>query len=216
MKFTKTLLIAASCVMMMGATSAFAAENAAEPAQPTKLIGGIRHMLPAKADQVQITRGEIVEIDGDKIVVKGEGNQKVVAAMVSDKTYIVNGKNGKEKALKNLKVGQKVTAYYSSVMTRSLPPQSRAYAIVLNRSDEKNLHKDYQFFAVEKATLAEDGKSIRVLNTNNDLIATIDADACKDFAKIKAGDKLLLKYSIVAMSLPGLTNAEKAIILPEK
>lgn len=213
MKIMRNFLIAASCIMMLGATAALAAEQQAEP---VKVIGGVRTTLPVKLNQVQITRGEIVEVNGDKIVVKGEGNQPLVAAIISDKTYIVKGSNGKDRDLEDLKVGKRVTVYYSSVMTRSLPPQAKAYAVVLNRSGEKDLHKDYQFFFVEKATLADDGKSVKVLNTNNDLIATIDADACKNFADIKAGDKLLLKYSIVAMSLPGLTNAEKAIILPEK
>ena len=213
MKIMRNFLIAASCVMMLGATTALAAEAQTEP---TKVIGGVRTTLPVKLNQVQITRGEIVEVNGDKIVVKGEGNQPLVAAIISDKTYIVKGSNGKDRDLDDLKVGKRVTVYYSSVMTRSLPPQAKAYAVVLNRSSKKDLHKDYQFFVVEKATLADDGKSVKVLNTNNDLIATIDADACKNFADIKAGDKLFLKYSIVAMSLPGLTNAEKAIILPNK
>lgn len=213
MKIMRNFLITASCVMMLGATTALAAEAQTEP---TKVIGGIRTTLPVKLNQVQITRGEIVEVNGDKIVVKGEGNQPLVAAIISDKTYIVKGSNGKDRDLDDLKIGKRVTVYYSSVMTRSLPPQAKAYAVVLNRSSEKDLHKDYQFFLVEKVTLADDGKSVKVLNTNNDLIATIDTDACKNFADIKAGDKLLLKYSIVAMSLPGLTNAEKAIILPNK
>lgn len=213
MKIMKSFLVAASCIMMLGATALAAEAQPEQKAEPVKVIGGIRHMLPVRNQQVLVTRGEIVEIDGDKIVVKGEGNQPVVAAIISDKTYIVNGKNGKDRDMDDLKVGKRVTVYYSARMTRSLPPQTRAYAVVLNRSSEKDLHKDYKFFIVDKATLSDDGKSVKVLNTNNDLIATIDADACENFARIKAGDKLLLKYSMVAMSLPGLTNAEKAIIL---
>lgn len=36
------------------------------------------------------------------------------------------GKNGEDVDLNRLHVGDELTAYYSSISTRSLPPQSRA------------------------------------------------------------------------------------------
>ena len=102
-----------------------------------------------------------------------------------------------------------MTVFYSAQTTRSLPAESHALAIVIGEREAAP-----SFIEVVEAKLSADGKSMTVLNNNNDLIATIGSDACKDFAKIKKGDKLLLWSHTVTMSLPGLTNAEKVIILP--
>lgn len=53
-----------------------------------------------------------------------------------------------------------------------------------------------------------------LLNNTNDVITTITADSCEKFADIQAGDKLLVWSRIMTMSLPGMTNAEKVVILP--
>ena len=81
-------------------------------------------------------------------------------------------------------MGQEVVAYYSARMTRSLPPQAQAYAIIIG-----DVRKEYlpQFFVVDQVQKAKDGSCVRVLNSTNDLIARIDKYACKDFASIKAG-----------------------------
>ena len=133
----------------------------------------------------------------------------MVAAIVDRDTYVVEGANGKLRLPYALKEGQKVTAYYSATMTRSMPPQSHALAIVIEDSEEPA-----SFFEVAQASLAKDGSYVTVLNTNNDVIATIDANACADFAKIKKGDKLLVWSSMMTMSLPAQTHAEKVVVLP--
>ena len=96
------------------------------------------------------------------------------------------------------------------MMTRSLPAQSHAYAVIIGEPDEKTA----AYFEVAQAALASDGSYVTVLNSNNDLIATVDAKACKDFAKLKKGDKLLLWSSFATMSLPAQTNADKVVVLP--
>ena len=131
-----------------------------------------------------------------------------MAAEVDRDTYIID-ENAKLRLPYALKVGQTVTVFYSAQTTRSLPAQSHALAIVIGEREAAP-----SFIEVAEAKLSADGKSMTVLNNNNDLIATISSDACKDFAKIKKGDKLLLWSHMVTMSLPGLTNAEKVIILP--
>ena len=153
--------------------------------------------------------GAITEIDGNKVVIRGEG-QECVVALVSDATYIVKGAKGKLRTAEELKVGQEVVAYYSARMTRSLPPQAQAFAIIIG-----DVRKDYipQYFVVDQVQKAADGSCVRVLNTTNDIIARIDKDACEDFASIKAGDKLLMWSRVMTMSLPGQTNAEKVVIL---
>ena len=154
------------------------------------------------------TYGKLVAVEDGRYVVEGEGNLHVVAAEVDRDTYIID-ENAKLRLPYALKVGQTVTVFYSAQTTRSLPAQSHALAIVIGEREAAP-----SFIEVGEAKLSADGKSMTVLNNNNDLIATIGSDACKDFAKIKKGDKLLLWSHMVTMSLPGLTNAEKVIILP--
>lgn len=158
------------------------------------------------------TQGRIIAIEGNAITVKGEGYYSEVQVKLYEDTYIVKGRAGKLVKSDLLKIGDEVTVYYSAMATRSLPPQSRAYALVIGKTSE-NLPI---YFPVAKVDKATDGLSVRVLNSNGDLIATIDKKACLEYAKIKKGDELLLWSQIMTMSLPGLTNAEKAVILPVK
>lgn len=205
MKSLKKIALVFSCMALLGAGSAFAAD-AAQSAPLDEVQANPEIM---RAPGTYITRGEIVAVEDGFYVIKGEGSRNMVAAIVDRDTYIVEGASGKLRLPYALKVGQKVTAYYSATMTRSLPPQSHALAIVLEDSEEPA-----SFFEVAQASLAKDGSYVTVLNTNNDVIATIDAAACKDFAKIKKSDKLLVWSSMMTMSLPAQTHAEKVVVLP--
>ncbi|MBR5790263.1 MAG: hypothetical protein IKY40_00780, partial [Phascolarctobacterium sp.] len=147
------------------------------------------------------------EVNENMIVVKGEHN--LIAAMITDETHLLNGKNGKAKKLSSFKVGKEVTVYHSPKMTRSIPAQTVSYAIVLGNNDEKQ----GKYFKVDKVTLSEDGSYVSVIDTNHNLIATIDKKACKDFTSIESGDELIVWYNMMTMSLPARTNAQKALIL---
>ena len=68
-------------------------------------------------------------------------------------------------------------------------------------------------FVVDTVELAEDGKYVTVFSSKQDLMATIDAEACKDYKEIKQGTKLRLWYKFMTMSLPAKTNASRAKIL---
>lgn len=214
MKNIKKPVLTLACMMLM-ANSVYAAEIPAVssdniPQQKIEQKVEEQEMAPLAVRNVLSTSGVITAIDGDKVTVKGEGEFSEVAVIITDDTYIVDGRKGKIKKMKNLKVGKEVTVYYSSKMTRSMPPQTEAFAVVLGQKDEKI----GKFFQVAKVMLNEEDKSVRVLNSNHDVIATIGEDICKDYMTIKEGDSLLLWYDIMTMSLPGQTNAQKAVILP--
>lgn len=196
-----------ACMAMMNMGSAFAAEPAQEAAEkPVTLNVDFQKM---QTPSVLYTYGEIIAVEGDRVIVKGEGHFKMLAAIVGEDTKIVGAKNGKAKKASALKKGRDVIVYYSPVATRSLPPQTKAYAVVVGENDEKA----GKYFVVDQVVMAEDGSYVKLLNSNHDIIATVNADACADYAKIKAGDELLLWYNIMTMSLPGQTNAYKAVIL---
>ena len=203
MKMFKKIIVLASCATMLMAGSAVANAHCCE----------YNNVCDTKAYQTQavqdvlFTSGKIVEVNENMIVVKGEHN--IIAAMISDDTYLLNGKNGKAKKLSSFKVGKEVTVYHSPKMTRSIPPQAEAYAVVLGDNSEKM----GKFFKVEEVTISEDNTYVSVINTNESLIATVDKKANKNFAEIKAGNNLMVWYDMMTMSLPARTNANKVVIL---
>lgn len=206
MKTFKKLSAILACACVLGAGSAWAEDRAVENMSPMDAVQVNPEIM--RAPVMFMTYGKLVAVEDGRYVVEGEGNLRVVAAEVDRDTYIID-ENAKLRLPYALKVGQTVTVFYSAQTTRSLPAQSHALAIVIGEREAAP-----SFIEVAEAKLSADGKSMTVLNNNNDLIATISSDACKDFAIIKKGDKLLLWSHMVTMSLPGLTNAEKVIILP--
>lgn len=206
MKTFKKLSAILACACVLGAGSAWAEDRAVENMSPMDAVQVNPEIM--RAPVMFTTYGKLVAVEDGRYVVEGEDNLRVVAAEVDRDTYIID-ENAKLRLPYALKVGQTVTVFYSAQTTRSLPAQSHALAIVIGEREAAP-----SFIEVAEAKLSADGKSMTVLNNNNDLIATIGSDACKDFAKIKKGDKLLLWSHMVTMSLPGLTNAEKVIILP--
>ena len=203
MKMFKKIFVLASCATMLMAGGAVANANNVE----NKEVPVTKAYQPQAVQEVLFTTGEIIEVNENIIVVKGEHN--LIAAMITDETYLLNGKNGKTKKLSSFKVGKEVTVYHSPKMTRSIPAQTVSYAIVLGSNDEKQ----GKYFKVDKVTLSEDGSYVSVIDTNHNLIATIDKKTCKDFTSIESGDELIVWYNMMTMSLPASTNAQKALIL---
>ena len=203
MKMFKKIFVLASCATMFMAGSAVANANNVE----NKNLPVTKAYQAQAVEEVLFTTGEIIEVNENMIVVKGEHN--LIAAMITDETHLLNGKNGKAKKLSSFKIGKEVTVYHSPKMTRSIPAQTVSYAIVLGSNDEKQ----GRYFKVDKVTLSEDGSYVSVIDTNHNLIATIDKKACKDFTSIESGDELIVWYNMMTMSLPARTNAQKALIL---
>ena len=206
MQAIKKLSLALVCVAALGMGTAVAAGAAVDA--PLDAVQADPQVM--RAPGTYITSGKIVAIEDGLYIIKGDGSRPQVAAVVDRDTYVVEGKSGRLRLPMALKVGQRVTAYYSANMTRSLPPQSHAMAIVIGAPAEGSA----AYFEVSQAALSADGSYVTLLNANNDLIATVDAAACSDFAKIKRGDKLLVWYDVMTMSLPAQTNASKVVLLP--
>ena len=91
-------------------------------------------------DNVVSMHGQIVSINDDMITIKDTNSDNTVALIVRWDTEILNGKNGEDVDLNRLHVGDELTAYYSSISTRSLPPQSRAYALVMGDGQHDGIY----------------------------------------------------------------------------
>ena len=103
MKLQRTFILTLVCLFTLGLGIVSATE-------PEKIY-------PSPVRDVMATTGEIIAVDGDKVTVKGDGNYPVATVIVTDKTLLIDGKDGDLKGDRALKKGRKVTAYYSSKMT---------------------------------------------------------------------------------------------------
>ena len=207
MKIMHKILALASCAVMLVGSAAVSAEvpqNAVEKNEQQIVVD------LQKEHKLLKTSGKIVEVNENQIVVKGTGDQNIIAVNISDKTYILDGDKGKAKKMKNLKVGREVTVYYSPVMTRSLPPQTAAIAVLLGEADEDQ----GRYMLVDQVEMSEDQSYITLIDEEHSLIATVDEDAYKHYADLKSGDRILVWYDMMTMSLPARTNAENVVVLP--
>ena len=141
-----------------------------------------------------------------------------IALNIGENTLVVDAKTGFPGLLKNLKVGAKIVVYYGPAMTKSLPPQSFATAIVVNVEEGKARPALF----VVKEIISKNDKEVRVLNTAGDLIVTITKDVAitpfktKQIVRlsdIQVGSKLFVWYEIVALSYPGQTGAQKVVYI---
>ena len=187
LKKIKFLLLTALC-LIFSTTMAFAA-------------------TPGQAlDSVMRMHGTITEINDDMITIQDTQSNQSVALIVRWDTEILNGKNGADVDLNRLHVGDELTAYYSPISTRSLPPQSKAYALVMGNGEH-----DAIYMKVNEVEKTKDG--VRVLNSNNDVYVTIPKTVEDDANKLKKGDAILVWYDFMALSMPGQATATKAKIL---
>lgn len=164
-------------------------------------------------------KGEAVvisEFENNSLLVKV--NQMEVALNVSEETLVMDAKTGLMGNLKGLKAGDLIFVYYSPAMTRSLPPQSYATAIITNIEKDK-AHPE--FFTVKEVVSSSD-KEVSVLNEEGDLIATILKNTpfspfrtkqIVGLQDIKVGTQLFIWYDVVALSYPGQTQVQKAVLV---
>lgn len=70
-------------------------------------------------------------------------NMELVTLIVSQDT-VIRDQFGQNMSLRDLREGMIVDAEFSSAMTRSIPPQSRAYRItVINQGNNSNITEDF-------------------------------------------------------------------------
>ncbi|HIU63500.1 MAG TPA: hypothetical protein IAB06_00460, partial [Candidatus Avacidaminococcus intestinavium] len=161
-------------------------------------------------DNILITSGEIKSIENGRIRVTGDGNYDDIILNMSATVPILNGETGQDVPFKDLKKGKKVVAYYGPFVTRSLPPQGNAVAVVIQAEEPL----DTGIYLEVGKVLPNNDDSIRVLSTNEDQLITLGKDVITRLDSIQEGTRLVVWYKMMAMSMPGQATAVKAIVLP--
>lgn len=137
---------------------------------------------------------------------------------LSDNTLVVDNETGLPANLTDIQVGDRIFAYYSAAMTRSLPPQSACELILVNVGDNTpaSLH--------EVGSVSEADGVTSVLTADGSMIVRMDDQtsfsplATKNIVTVQdltPGTRFLAWYDIVALSYPGQTYTQKVVILPE-
>lgn len=148
-------------------------------------------------------------------------NNMDVVLNISEETLVIDSKTGLPASLSELKAGDAIFAYYSAAMTRSLPPQSHAIAIVTQVEKDKS---HAEFFTVREI-ISRGDEEVRALNKEGDLIATFSKENALTpyitkqivtLDDIQVGTQLFVWYDIVALSYPGQTLATKSVLVGQE
>lgn len=159
--------------------------------------------------ELQMT-GTVTESTGSMVTIKNDNKPfDSVALHITDDTFVIQNGTGYYLDGFDVKKDDKAKAWYGPMLTRSLPPQGKADAIIAGKAADK---PTFTYFNIGKVEPQNDG-SVRVLNVNETQYVTISPQVYPDAAELKAGDKMLLWYEFTTMSLPGQATATKAVLL---
>lgn len=137
---------------------------------------------------------------------------------VTDNTVWVDAVEKVKASQEDLTEGETIYVYHSPVSTRSLPPQSEAFAVVLNVPQDIAVGVYHE---VEEVNTTEN--ETRLLTNNGGLYLIIsDETAVKDYetgevadiSAVAEGDRVIAWYDAVAMSYPGQANVSDILVLP--
>ena len=174
--------------------------------------------LIAQQEEVAVgytrTIGVVQEVDvqAQNILVKNE--QTEIQFNLDEKTWLVDGEKGTAIDLADLK-GKEVVVAHSMATTRSLPPQSYAYAVVTKGEVTPN------YAIIEAVEAGKDG-AVRLTTNNGGMWVTVTekADikplATKDIVTLEdlqPGAQVILYYDIVALSYPGQAYTDRVVLL---
>lgn len=164
--------------------------------------------------------GKVTEVGADYIVISvlvdGKTEQSI-QLNVSDETVLIDSETMAAVSLTDIQVGETVQVAYSTVMTRSLPPQSAAYMIAVHTDKGGSVS-----LVTADEVAADENGNLAVTDKDQDLIVTIlkDAQVCpyktKNIVKlhdVTPGSTLLLWYEAVTLSIPAKASTDKVVLV---
>jgi len=140
-----------------------------------------------------------------------------IQLMISEYTVMLDSETALPIGIDAIAVGDMIQCEYSQMMTRSIPPQTQAFLIAKN-SDKGGMVNTITVDAVE----TDENGNVKVSDNTNSIVVTITADAAitpyktrniVTLADISLGDKLVLWYDMVTMSIPAQASTNKAILV---
>ena len=136
---------------------------------------------------------------------------------VSDKTFWIDSGAGTASDPSTLKEGERLYVFHSPAATRSLPPQSAAFAVVRNIPQDAGCAQYHRVEAVEE----QDGR-FRIVTNDGGLYLFADketirssytGDPMEGLESIRTGDHIMTWYSAVAESYPEQAYLRRIMVL---
>ena len=217
MKRTLSALLVSSALLCAAVLPTMAAESA-DPAQTDSAAVQEETMSDS-----ELYYGQVQEIGRDEagtitsLLLTSERYGEYVMNISSETVWIDSGERTASDPA-TLQVGESVYVYHSPVSTRSLPPQSPAFAVVRNVPQDVGAAK---YLEVEAVTQNEDG-SATITTNNSGLWLTVEADASvttyagekASLADLQVGSHVMAWYDIVLLSYPGQAGTDQLMLLP--
>lgn len=162
---------------------------------------------------------EITDEEGYKSILVDDSNDKdsQISLNIDNNTIVMNA-NGEAVNFSDLKAGDRINVVHSLAMTFSLPPQTYAYAVIVNNEQVAVP----QYIEAGKVTTENDTTTIESKDGN--YIIRVDKDTqivpfkTKNIVTaqdIVEGTTLFAWYDIMTASMPAQATANKVMILPQ-
>lgn len=211
------VLLASTLVLCLFALPLASAVNADDS------VSGVGNASDAGMEKVdfkssQMLKGDAVvkePLSGQKLKVSINGSDLVLN--ITEDILAIDSQSGLPASLNSLKAQDAIYVYYSAAMTKSLPPQANAIAVVTGVEPGKT---HAELFTVREIVSRGSGE-VRALNTEGSLIAAFHKDTIITPYKTKqrvsvedihVGTQIFIWYDIVALSYPGQTGATRAVV----
>lgn len=192
-----------------------------EPVAQTETTAG----ETAEMETSVLYYGQITDIGKDEegnltqLQLQSERYGEYVMLINSDTVWIDSGNHAASDP-SDLEVGEWVYVYHSPVSTRSLPPQSQAYAVLRNMPQDVGAG---QYAEIGEITDCEDG-TYQLLTADGSMYLTVDGETVLtgypdgetvQAADLQAGDRIVAWYDIALLSYPGQAYAHHVMVLPD-
>ncbi len=164
--------------------------------------------------------GKIIEKTANQITFEtGDERFPELTLNISPETAAIDNTTGLPLNLDSLKQGDTIFAYFSEAMTRSIPPQSSATAIIGNIQKNTAPAKYITVGDIIEST----NSGITVISADNQYQITIPADLTLmpyktkqivTLQDIKVGTPLFAWFEFMTLSIPAQATATKVVVLP--
>lgn len=138
---------------------------------------------------------------------------------VTDNTVWVDAVEKAKASQEDLTEGETIYVYHSPVSTRSLPPQSEAFAIVLNvpKDIAVGVYHEVEDIVTngEIFTITTDNGGLYLNVTSETQVKDYTTGESAEIGNVDRGDRIIAWYDAVAMSYPGQANVSDILVLPD-
>lgn len=142
-----------------------------------------------------------------------------VMNLSADTVWIDSGKHTASDPA-NLQEGESLYVFHSAVETRSLPPQSAAFAVVRNIPMDAGCawYHEVESVALEngRLTITTDNGNLLISADEKTQLSRYEGEEAVSLKDIQAGDRIMAWYGAVTDSLPGQTQAASLMLLPRQ